>query len=64
MDLYSVERIVEATTKHLISMSIINEAKTLFEEYVSNGNRVFQDYLITENFMKEAVQTIFPNKMV
>ena len=36
MDLYSVERIVEAMTKHLISMSIINEAKTLFEEYVSN----------------------------
>ena len=45
-------------------MSIINEAKTLFEEYVSNEKRIFQDYLITENFMKEAVQTIFPNSLI
>ena len=64
MDLYSVERIVEVMTKHLISMSIINEAETLFEEYVSNEKRIFQDYLITENFMKEAVQTIFPNSLI
>ena len=37
MDLCSVEKIIEATTRHLISISIINEAKTLFKEYVSNG---------------------------
>ena len=64
MDLHNIEKDIETTRNHLIRINIINEAKTLFEEYVSNEKQIFQDYIITGKFIKEVVQTIFPNKLV
>ena len=64
MDLHNIEKDIETTRNHLIRINIINEAKTLFEEYVSNEKQIFQDYLITGKFIKEVVQTIFSNKLV
>ena len=64
MDLHNIEKDIETTRNHLSGINIINEAKTLFEEYVSNEKQMFQDYIITGQFIKEVVQTIFPNKLV
>ena len=64
MDLHNIEKVIETTRNHLSGINIINEAKTLFEEYVSNEKQIFQDYIITGKFIKEVVQTIFPNKLL